>query len=275
MKKARPLGLICAGPAKNLAFARLPGVADALGPVKAPSFRLASRTTNTMRSGYPVRHYAELAECGLLLLCLPDRAVRRVLDDLLRAPIAWSGMGVVVVSAMLDSSDLQLVGEQGAGVASLFHLEGIPGQRYLAEGDHTVLRELRSLLPTESQLVVISPRTKDLCLAGLALATTALTPIIDTAVECLNGAGLQHRESTALVERLMQNTLRGFAKSGRKSWNGPLADKDWAALHKQLDALAAHDPELGRWFELGVRNAIQRMHKGAEWPAGSRRNAAC
>lgn len=274
MKKARPVALICAGPAKNLAFARLPGIAEALGPVKAPSFRLASRTTNTMRSGFPVRQYAELAECGLMLLCLPDRAVRKVVEDLARAPIAWNGVGVVVVSAMLDSGDLQPLSRLGAGVTSVYHLEGVHGQRYLAEGDRAVLRELKSLLAADSHLLEIPPGAKHLCLAGFALATTALTPVIDAAVECLNGAGLPHRESVALVERLMQNTLRGFAKSGRKSWNGPLADKDWPALHKQLEALLAHDSELGHWFELGLRNAVRRMHKGTQWPAVSLRNAA-
>lgn len=274
MRKSRPLGLICAGPAKNLAFARLPGIIEEIGPVKAPSFRLASRTTNTLRYGYPVRHYAELSDCGVVLLCLPDRGVSRVLDELMRSPIPWRGKGLVLVSAPLDSTDLRALSQRGASVASVYPLEGLPGPRYLAEGDRVVLRELRNLLPADSRLLELSAGGKHLCLAGIALATTSLTPFIEAAVECLSSAGLQNRDASVLVERLMQGTVRGYAKSGRKSWAGPLADKDWTAVQKHLDALLAHDPELGRWFELGARHAVRRMHKGVEWPFQARHRTA-
>lgn len=274
MRKSLPLGLICAGPAKNLAFARLPGIVEEIGPVKAVSFRLASRTTNTLRYGYPVRHYAELADCGVVLLCLPDRAVPKVLDELLHSSIPWSGKGLVLVSAPLDSADLRALSQRGASVASVYPLEDLAGPRYLAEGDRVVLRELRNLLPAESRLLELSAGAKHLCLAGIALATTSLTPIIESAVDCLSSAGLQSREAALLVERLMQGTVRGYAKAGRKSWTGALADKDWTAVHKQLEALLAHDPELGRWFELGARHAVRRMHKGVEWPFQARHKTA-
>jgi predicted short-subunit dehydrogenase-like oxidoreductase (DUF2520 family) len=260
MRKTRQLALICAGPANSQALAQLPGIEDRLGPVKATSFRLASRITNALRSGFPARTIEDLAGCGIILVVAPDRGVKRVVDELVRSKIPWPGKMVVLLSAALDSSELKVLAERGAGVASLHNVEGMAGPRYLAEGTTSVLRELRSILPIGSQMMEMEPGKKQLCLAGLSLVTTMLTPMIDSAVNCLKIGGLSGRECSALVDRLVTNTARAYVKSGPKSWGGALADRDWSAISKQMSAISARDPELAKWFDQCANYAVRRMY---------------
>jgi hypothetical protein len=256
MKNPPPLGLICAGRADHNWIARFPGVAENLGPVKAGSFRLASRVSNSLRCGYPVRSMSELSDCRILLLCLPDRGVKRAVEELEALPHRWKSAGVVLVSAMLDSSELQPLVEKGASAASV-HLLNLPdGKRFLMEGDRELLRELREMLPADAKFLQLSPEGKRLCLAGLFLASTALAPIVHSASQYFTGAGLHSREAATLMEQSIQSSLRGYLKSGRAA-RGDMEDHLYA--ERQLEVIGHTNPDLRQWLEHGRRKMAVRL----------------
>src|SRR5260370_7270627 len=62
--------------------ARLPDLANALGPVAAQSYRLASRIVNSIGAGRAVRTYGELNAATLILICAPVRGVEQIASAL-------------------------------------------------------------------------------------------------------------------------------------------------------------------------------------------------
>jgi hypothetical protein len=261
MKNPPPLGLICAGRADHLWIARFPGIAENLGPVKGASFRLASRVSNTLRCGYPVRDFADLSECKTLLLCLPDRGVKRIVEELEALPQRWKGVSVVLVSAVLDSTELRPLLEKGALVASIHMLNLPDGKRFLMEGDREVLRELREMLPQAAKFIQLSVEGKHFCLAGLFLASSALAPIVHSASQYFSGAGLHSREAALLMEQSIQNSLRSYLKSGAASRR---TNEDRFYVERQLDVIGQTNPDLRQWLEHGTRRMPIRLRPVAK-----------
>ncbi len=266
MRKPRPLALVGAGALNTFHIARLPGVAEQIGPVKAASFRLASRISNALRCGFPVRTYQELKESRMVLICLPDESAESIIQELADADFLWRGKCAVLGSETLDSSVLRPLAIRGACVASLWTADLPEGERIMGEGDKFCIREVRRLmLFARSHLLELKSGTKPLYLAATTFATSLLTPLIDASVGCFEQAGLKGGHAVPLTERMVQNTLRGYVKAGRKSWNGPLARGGAEGLVPQIEAVARFDPELAFWLEEAGRWVVDRFGaKGGE-----------
>ena len=82
MKTDRVSGLVGAGGVTRSFLARMPKSLATLGPIKAASFRVARRLSNTLRAGYAVSDYAALQPCTLIWLAVPDPMLDRVVRDL-------------------------------------------------------------------------------------------------------------------------------------------------------------------------------------------------
>ena len=261
MRNPPPLGLICAGRADHLWIARFPGIAENLGPVKGATYRLASRTSNSLRCGFPVREFGDLADCKILLLCMPDRAIRRTVEEMDALPWRWKGIGVVLVSAVLDSAELRPLAEKGASVASLHMLNLPDGKRFLMEGDREVIREVREMLPLGAKFLPLTAEGKRFCLAGLFVASEALAPIVHSASKYFSGAGLHSREAAVLLEQSIQSSLRAYLKSGcctRRS------AEDRIYAERQMEVLGATNPDLRQWLEHGARRMAMRVRTTAK-----------
>lgn len=264
MRKQRPLALVGGGTASRYAVVRLPAIASQIGPVKASSFRLASRIANSIRCGYPVRHYSDLKDSPMILLCLPDRAVEKVVSELAASPFDVQGKTVVLCSGELDSRALQTLRDCGAEAASLCPLESIEPEQFLVEGDRAAIRQLRQLLD-QRRLLEISTDGKSLCLAGFSFATSLTTPLIDAALCCLQGAGLKKNQALLIIERLLNSTFRAYLKGGRKSWTGPLAARDREAIERRMRAVFESDLVLGRFFRESARLTCEHFRRDSEW----------
>ena len=97
MKKAKPVALIEEGNLSASPLARFRWPSETLGPVKASSFRLASRIANRLQAGHPVKDYREFDACDLILICVPDDALGRSAcgAESGRDPLAWESPGAV------------------------------------------------------------------------------------------------------------------------------------------------------------------------------------
>src|SRR5258708_37381118 len=105
MKKAKSVALIGAGKLSGSPVSEFWRLSDRLGPVKAPSFRLASRIANSLRAGHPVRNYAEFDSCRLILVSVPDAILPAVVGEIASANICWRNKSIVLCSASLDSGE--------------------------------------------------------------------------------------------------------------------------------------------------------------------------
>ena len=94
-------------------------------------------------------------------------------------------------------------------------------------------------------------------LAALTLATSLATPLLAACAECLCGAGLELSEAQAVADKVVSNTLRAFLRSGRKSWQGPLAEKDFRNVRRQWESLRRHEPLLAEYFVESATHALE------------------
>ena len=78
MKKAQSVGLIGTGSLTDSPLTRFWWLSERLGPVKSASYRVASRIANMLQAGHPVKDYAEFESCVLILICVPEETVPRV-----------------------------------------------------------------------------------------------------------------------------------------------------------------------------------------------------
>ena len=256
MKKVKPVALVSAGKLAGSPVSRFRWLSERLGPVKSPSFRLASRMANSLRAGHPVKDYAEFDACRLVVVSVPDEMLPRVVDELASAEISWRGKAVVVCSAWLDSSILQELSERGAAIGSLSTIPGFEDVLYLVEGDRLAILESRRLVEDrERRVVPVERGRKPFYLAALTCTGSLLFGLALAASESLRHAGVGSPVSAAMLEKQLNKTLRLYLKAGRKAWPAP------RELAGQLRALAGADAELAQYLEQSARITARLLER--------------
>ena len=250
MKKVQPVALIGAGKFSDSPVRRLLRRSAQLGPVLWPSFRIASRMANSLRAGYAVREYTEIESCRLILLSLPDKLIASVVSELASAPLCWYGKTVLLCSSWLDSSELEPLAALGASIGSLSLIPGFEDPCYLLEGDRLAIREMRRLRrENRVRLVTVERERKQLVLASQSCTGRLACALLLAASESLRHAGLSSAESSSIMEKQLQRTLRIYLRARRK------AIPETRHLSRQLRALELSDPRLAHYLKESSRLA--------------------
>jgi hypothetical protein len=256
MKKAKSVGLIGAGSLTDSPLTRFWWLPERLGPVKSASYRVASRIANMLQAGHPVKDYAEFESCALVLVCVPEETVQRVVAEMVSAPISWRGKAVVLSSTWLDSGALQELAVCGASVGSISPIPGFEDLRYLVEGDPLAIRQAKSLVEYgERRAVAIERPLKPFFLAALTCTATLLFALLHAASVSLQYARIPAGLSATILERQLTRTLRSVLKGGRRAYPPP------RELPRQLRALSSANPGLAQYLEQSCRLASQLMEK--------------
>jgi predicted short-subunit dehydrogenase-like oxidoreductase (DUF2520 family) len=256
MKKAQSVGLIATGSLTDSPLTRFWWLPERLGPVKSASYRVASRIANMLQAGHPVKDYAEFESCALVLVCVPEETVPRVVAEMIAAPISWRGKAVVLCSTWLDSGELQELAARGASVGSISPIPGFEDLRYLVEGDPLAIRQAKSLVEyRERRAVAIERPLKPFFLAALTCTATLLFALLHAASTSLHYARIPAGLSATLLERQLTRTLRSVLKGGRRAYPPP------RELPRQLRALSGVNPELALYVEQSARLASQVVSK--------------
>lgn len=222
MKQAPSVALVGAGSVSRSFLARIPKLADQLGPVKAPSFRVARRIVNSLRFGYAVREHAELRDARLVLIAVPDSRAAATLEELGSAMSDWRDRSVVLCGSRQNSGLLAALAARGASVASLDPIPGMRQDHYAIAGDRAALSRLRSLLGDGAKRTIeIHPEAKEHFLRALWMASAGVMPAIDAAVMNLRHAGVERRVAVPIVEELVLKSVRGYLRAGRKARHAP------------------------------------------------------
>ncbi|MDQ6759500.1 MAG: hypothetical protein M3Z32_06485 [Acidobacteriota bacterium] len=250
MVRAKTLGLVGAGKFSDSPLSRMLAAGVALGPVKAPSLRVASRIANTLRTGYPVPEYQQLEQCSLILISVPDKAVMNIVAELASHPLTWARKTVILCSSVLGSEKLSPLAAQGAQTGSLSLIPGFEDRWLLLEGEKPVELQIGKFLDVKSRrLTVIRPLLKPFYLAALACTGPMLTPMLITAAESLQKAGVSSVQISALIEKQVGLSVRAYLKAGRKAlrWPGEIGE-----LSQRLASL---DAALARYLDQTLETA--------------------
>ncbi len=262
MKRPKSVALVGGGKLSTSSLAGFWLHSEMLGPVKASSYRLASRIANSFRAGHPVRNYAEFDACKLILICVPDLALPAVIADLCSAKISWSGKSVVLWSAWRGSCQLREFSTRGASIGSIAPIPGFQDLWYLVEGDKRAIQaSIRLVDNRERRCVAIERGLKPLYLAALTCTGSLLFPLVMAAMESLRRAGVPSPMATGILEMQLSRSLRSYTRGGKRAYTPP------RELPDQLLALLAADPALAHYFEQSCRLTEQLL----EQPGHSRR----
>lgn len=254
MKRAKSVALIGEGKLTDSSLARFWSLSEMLGPVKASSYRVASRIANRLRAGHPVKDYREFQACRLILICVPDHALPRVLEELAVSEISWPGKAVVLCNAWLDSSELRELAVRGASVGSISTIPGFDDLWYLVEGDKLAIQQSKRLLEhRERRAFAIDRQLKPFYLAALTCTGSLLVALIIAAAESLRHTGVPVSASSAILEKQMNKSLRSYLRGGRRAYQAP------RELSRQLRALSADDPPLASYIEQSCRAAARLL----------------
>ena len=261
MKNRQRVGLIAAGNVVTSLIASLPKLRDELGPVKATSFRLASRISNSLGGGRPVPDFEEFNKCSLVLISVPDGTVSSTIAELAAANVAWRRKSIVLCHPWRDSSSLDALAATGAAVASLSAIPGFENH-YLAEGDRLATLELRRLADVPGyRMLLLARGAKPFYTAALLCTEGLLLPLLAAADQCLKHAGVPASLADGLLERWVEKTSRAYQKGRRKSWSGPLADGDHPTTEAQLCALMERDKLLAKFARTASRMTLGFMER--------------
>lgn len=216
MAMTRSIALVCSGPVSRSTVARLPGIREQLGWVKAPTFRMASRAANSLKSGVAVADYSALDRAHTILISVPMDVLHRHVQELLAAEITWRGKVVAVIETDCDSTVLRCFRSLGAHCATLTSVGGPEDRSVLIEGDSEAVRILRRFIGTNLPVLTIATATKKPFLDTVEKASSSLLPLVSGVVENFRAAGLTKTQSESLAATLVGNTLNGYFRGGRR-----------------------------------------------------------
>jgi predicted short-subunit dehydrogenase-like oxidoreductase (DUF2520 family) len=243
-----PFALFGAGAVAKSFLTRLPWLPTRLGPVGAPSFRLASRIVNAMRAGHAVRDLVKFQPCRVVLICVPDEVLPETVSTLANAGLKWPGKIVFLCNSREDSRVLNPLRELGAAAASVAPVEG-PLPRYIVEGDRPAVREAKHLVrDLRGHAVELDREKLALYMAGISFGSSLFIPLAASSVACVAGASGSTLDAMEIANALYQRWLRAYMHAGKKSWTGPLALGDEAAILRELEALHRADPRMERLY---------------------------
>jgi hypothetical protein len=251
------MGLIAAGGVNRAFLARMPVLLARISPVKAASFRVARRISNTLRAGEAVMNYAALAPCDVIWIAVPDAGLDRISREL-AAATPLTGKIAVLCGSTRDSFWPSPLLAGGARVATLNSVEESNERLFVAEGDPDAMRMLVRIIAAEKRkLIQLRAASKALYLSGVHLATFLLLPWIAASVESLRDAGLSRVEATRVASALGGRALRSYSKAGPKAWSPVAADRLRLSIARDLDTIRGVDPKLAALYADGVEQALR------------------
>lgn len=251
-----PVAVIGAGAvgsalARGLKAADYP-VAAIISRTAGPARRLAAEV------GAPVASAAlgDLpASASFLFCCVPDDQIRPVAEELARLPRNWRTHLVAHTSGARTTDALAPLATVGATVLS-FHpvqafTEDIPPEVFDGiyvglEGEEEALvtgRRLAEVLGARA--VSLSKEAKTRYHLAASMASNFTVTLMALAGDVLVEAGLDRDEAIALLQPLVEGTLRNLGGAApEEALTGPVARGDEGTVVSHLEALREHHSDL-------------------------------
>jgi len=187
--------------------------------------------------------------------CVPDDALEAVAGDLARLPRTWTGCTLLHTSGVRTAAVFAVLGERGAATLSFHPVQAFTRQSppdafdgiYIGlEGTAKgVAFGTRLATGMGGHAVEITAQEKPRYHLAAVLASNGLVTLIAMAGELLAGAGLDRMQGVALLQPLVEGTLRNLqGRLPEDVLTGPVARGDAATLTAHLEALGATMPHL-------------------------------
>jgi len=221
-------------------------VGEELGPVKSGAIRVARRSSNFLKAGYPVAKYEELQAARLILLRLPDSAVPRLVGELCQAKLIFKDLSFVLCESWLNSDALLPLADRGATVATIVSVPSSRDKWFVVEGQLTAVRQIRRFMErNEARAFEIHPGTKPLYFAAALLTTALPVPLFFNAQKALRASGINGHQLYGLLDEMAKDMFRSFVNGARITWGGPLTQCSEETANAYLSAVREKHPQIG------------------------------
>lgn len=265
----RMMGLVGAGGVSQSYLARVPALLRDLGPIKASTFQIARRISNSLRAGYAVSHYSALEPCAMIWIAVPEDTLDLTLHELV-SQTPMNNTMVVLCDCARESAACPAFSRTNARLATLNLLQDASEHTFVAEGHPDCVKALRTILVSDRRkLVTLNPGAKPFFLAGANLAAPLLLPWIAGAMEAFRSAGFSHREAADAAEMLASQMLRSFTKFGHKAWTRSMAEELLQDMQRDVEQIRTVDPRLAALYEQGVLAALRILPRDKAQAAGA------
>ena len=258
--------LAVAGPISGKFLDRNPALCQRIGPVIAPTFRLARRSANALRAGYAVRKWEELKGCGLIIVSASAQRLQPLIRQMEGSGLGWKGRVVLLTDSLLDSSALRPLGEMGAQICSLIPA-GVPGrEEYLVEGDAGGVRRVKQELQQAGLRVHgVSRSTRVVYAATAALTSHLALALMDAMLAHLRKGGVERALARRMLERSVSESIRQFARGGRRPPRQRISKAAQLELIQLIGQLREEDPPLADYLVGALEGALRMAGQDAQW----------
>lgn len=198
-----------------------------------------------------------MSPAQLWLIATPDDTIAEVATQLAASGMVRPGDCVFHCSGALDSAALAPALAVGAVVASVHPLKSFAdpataisdfaGTFCACEGDPAALQQLAPLFDAiGARRFAVSAEHKLLYHAAAVLACNHLVGLMEAALRCMEGAGVERDTAWAALQPLITGTLANIDRVGtRAALTGPVARGDGHTIRSEIAATDALDPDIG------------------------------
>lgn len=264
--------LAVAGPISGKFLDRNPALCQRIGPVIAPTFRLARRSANALRAGYAVRKWDDLRDCALVIISASAQRLQPFIRQMLDSGLRWKGRVVLLTDSLFDSGALSPLRDMGAHVCSLIPA-GLPErEEYLVEGDPAGVRRVKHVLQQSGLRVHTVSRATRVVYAATAALTSHLTlALMDAMLAHLRKGGVDRALARRILERSVGGSIRQFTRGGRRPPRHRITKARQLELIQLIGQLRQEDPPLADYLVRALEGALRMAGQDSEWAAGELR----
>lgn len=213
---------------------------------------------------------ADAAQCDIVLLTVPDAAIRTVCESLAGR---FKATAVVAHCSGALSSD-ELESASGVAIASMHPLQTFPGvaeslSRITGtycyyEGDaaaEVVIHEFAENLAMRP--VVIRKSAKTLYHASAVMACNYLSTLMDASLQLAEAAGIERDTMWQSLDPLVTATLENIHSNGpAEALTGPIVRGDAETVSRHIDALQSEEKLRGLYKVLGQQTVDLARRSG-------------
>jgi len=216
-------------------------------------------------AGRAVRAIDEMRPADIWILTLPASRLAECAQQLAVARLLGDGAIVFHCSGSQSSAELKPAADAGACTASVHPLKSFtdaalavqtfPGTWCGAEGDAAALGVLKPAFEAiGARVFSIDGDSKMIYHAASVIVCNYLAALLEAGVRCYEKSGLTQETAMQAMEPLVRETLDNVFRVGTaEALTGPIARGDHAVVARQLEALAAWDPQIAEIYrQLGA-----------------------
>lgn len=233
-----------------------------IGAVSSRARDKAERAVDAIGAGRPVTGFVDLGDADVLMLSVSDDALADVTAAIAAKNTLKESAVVFHCSGAKSSTLLAPLADHGALTASLHPVKSFadpvrdgktfPGTWCALEGDDTAREILRGAVEAiGGNIFTVNTERKLAYHAGTVIAANYLTALMDTALRCLEAAGIDRDTGIRVLDPLARHALDNILEMGpANALTGPIVRGDTEVVRDQYAALRDVDPRLGEVYRL-------------------------